>query len=70
LEEIFGELSSNKLRHILKELNISTEFKYYGINNEELKKLKFSLQNNQRNSNSLVKLERISINGKTITEKV
>jgi phosphonate metabolism-associated iron-containing alcohol dehydrogenase len=61
-EEIFGELSSAKLRYIFKELNISTEFKDYEINEEELKKLKSSLQNNQRNGNSLVKLERISIN--------
>jgi phosphonate metabolism-associated iron-containing alcohol dehydrogenase len=56
LEEIFGELSSSKLRYIFKALNISTEFKDYEINDEELKKVKSSLLNNQRNGNSLVKL--------------
>ena len=54
LKEIFGELDSNKLRDIFKELNISTEFKDYGISDDELKKLKLSLQNNQRANNSLV----------------
>jgi len=54
LKEIFGELSSNKLRDILKKLNISTEFKDYGISNDELKELKLSLQNNQRSGNSLI----------------
>jgi len=56
LIEIFGELSSNKLRSIFKELNISTEFKDYGVNNEELNTLKLSLQNNQRAGNSLVSI--------------
>jgi len=54
--EIFGELSSNKLRDILKELNISTEFKDYGLSDNELEELKLSLQNNQRANNSLVNL--------------
>jgi phosphonate metabolism-associated iron-containing alcohol dehydrogenase len=56
LKEIFGELNSNKLRSILKELNVSTEFGDYGVSDEELSKLKNSLQNNQRAGNSLVKL--------------
>jgi len=56
LIEIFGELSSNKLRDILKQLNISTNFIDYGINGEELKKLKTSFQNNQRTNNSLVRI--------------
>jgi len=56
LIDIFGELSSNKLREILKELCISTEFKDYSIDDEELINLKLSLQNNQRAGNSLVKL--------------
>jgi len=30
LMEIFGELSSNKLRALLKDLNVSTEFESYG----------------------------------------
>lgn len=56
LIEIFGELSSQKLRTILKELNIPTEFSDYGISDNELEKLKLSLQNNQRANNSLVEL--------------
>jgi len=56
LIEIFGELSSNKLRCILKELNISTEFKDYGVTDDELNELKSSLQNNQRAGNSLVSI--------------
>ncbi len=52
--EIFGELSSKKLRTVLEKLNVSTEFKDYGLNDEELESLKLSLQNNQRAGNSLV----------------
>jgi len=44
LTEIFGELSSNKLKDILKELNISTEFSSYTIDKEELIKLQISLK--------------------------
>ena len=54
--EIFGELSSNKLRIILRELNISTKFEDYGISDEEFSKLRLSLQNNQRAGNSLVSI--------------
>jgi len=57
LKEIFGELSSLKLRVILKELNVSTEFKDYGISDAELKNLKVSLHNNERANNSLNKIE-------------
>ena len=53
LKEIFGSLSSDKLRELLKALDISTEFKDYEINEDELKN---SLQNNQRANNSLVYL--------------
>lgn len=56
LQEIFGELSSNKLRSLLKKLNVSTEFEDYGISDNELKELKTSLQNSQRADNSLVKI--------------
>ena len=56
LKEIFGKLSSNKLRTILKELNISTDFEDYGVNDKEFNELKLSLQNNQRAGNSLVSL--------------
>ena len=54
LMEIFGELSSNKLRILLKELNVSTEFESYGIDKQELILLKKSLRNNKRAMNSLV----------------
>ena len=56
LVEIFGELSSNKLRFFLKALSISTEFKDYGISDMELESLNLSLQNNQRANNSLIKI--------------
>jgi phosphonate metabolism-associated iron-containing alcohol dehydrogenase len=56
LIEIFGELSSTKLREILKELNIPTKFNDYGVSNEEFIELKLSLSNNQRTMNSLVKI--------------
>lgn len=56
IKEIFGELSSGKLRELLKELSISTEFKDYGISEDELNELKRSLSNNQRAWNSLVSL--------------
>ncbi len=54
--EIFGELSSNNLRGMLKELNVSTEFIDYGIDKKEFEELNSSLNNNQRAENSLVKL--------------
>jgi len=56
LIEIFGELSSNRLRSLLKELNISTEFESYDIDEKELSILKKSLQNNARAKNSLVSI--------------
>ena len=54
LIEIFGKLSSNRLRNLLKELNISTEFESYDIDEKELDILKNSLQSNIRAMNSLV----------------
>ena len=56
LIEIFGEFSSEKLRDILTELNISVKFNDYGISDNEFNKLKLSLQNNQRAGNSLVSI--------------
>lgn len=56
LKDIFGELSSNYLKDMLKRLNVSTEFIDYGINKKEFEELKSSLNNNQRAGNSLVKL--------------
>ncbi len=54
--EIFGTLSSEPLRQILKTLDISTEFSDYGISKIEREELKKSLQNNQRAGNSLVEM--------------
>lgn len=54
IEDIFGELSSTKLRNLLYELDISTEFEYYGINKEEIEELFSSLDNSQRVGNSLI----------------
>ena len=56
IQEIFGELSSNKLREMLNILEISTEFKDYNIDDNEINELKLSLQNNQRANNSLIKI--------------
>jgi len=41
---------------LLKELNISTEFESYDIDEKELSILKKSLQNNARAKNSLVSI--------------
>lgn len=54
LREIFGELSSRKLRKLFDDLHISTKFHDYGIQDVELSSLKSSLVNNQRAENSLV----------------
>jgi len=56
LMEIFGELSSDKLRILLRELNVSTKFKDYGIGSQELTELKESLKNNKRAGNSLINI--------------
>jgi phosphonate metabolism-associated iron-containing alcohol dehydrogenase len=56
LKDIFGELSSQKLRNLLSELNISTQFEDYGMKDTELNELKVSLQDNQRAGNSLVQI--------------
>ena len=56
LIDIFGELSSNKLREMLNTLHISTYFSDYDISENELEELKDSLCNNQRSKNSLVEL--------------
>lgn len=56
LLEIFGELSSDKLRTMFKKLNVSTSFSDYGISHEELAEIKASLGSTQRAGNSLVTL--------------
>ena len=61
LQEIFGELSSNKLRYFLKELGVSTDFKDYGIGDKEFRELKASMKNNKRAGNSLMAVSRLSI---------
>ena len=54
LQEIFGELRSDKLRIFFNELGISTEFESYGVDDAELYLLKQSIRGSQRASNSLV----------------
>ncbi len=54
LIDIFGELSSKKIRQLFRSLNISTKFVDYNINDEEIIKIRKSLINSQRASNSLV----------------
>lgn len=56
LLEIFGELSSKKIKKLFEELGISTEFESYGINEEKIEYFKDSLLNTQRATNSLVDL--------------
>jgi hypothetical protein len=50
-------VSSNRLRKFLKALGVSPAFEDYGINNNDLKKLKVSLENSQRVDNSFVKIK-------------
>lgn len=56
LYEIFGELSSTKIRLFFRDLGISTDFQSYGIYQKELDELKSSIENNERAFNSLVSL--------------
>jgi phosphonate metabolism-associated iron-containing alcohol dehydrogenase len=53
LIEIFGEASSKKIREILKELNVSTEFEDYNILDKDLENIKSFIQSSQRAKNSL-----------------
>ena len=62
LLEIFGELSSEKLRIFFNQINVSTKFSNYGFDFGEFKMLEKSLVGNQRVQNSLV-------NNKVIFEK-
>jgi phosphonate metabolism-associated iron-containing alcohol dehydrogenase len=54
LIEIFGDLSSNKLRSILADLGVKTSFSDYGIGDMELEKIKHKIEKNIRSKNSLV----------------
>lgn len=54
--DIFGELSSERLREVMQQLSISTNFYDYGISDKELDELQESLYRNERANNSLVKL--------------
>ena len=54
LIEIFGDLSSNKLRSILADLGVKTSFSDYGIGSTELEKIKHKIEKNIRSKNSLV----------------
>ena len=54
--EIFGELSSQKLRDIYADLDVSTEPKDYQIDDEEWKEILDISRSNERSANSLVAL--------------
>lgn len=54
LIEIFGELSSKKMRELLNVLEISMEFIDYKIDKKEFESLTSTLSNNQRAENSLI----------------
>lgn len=56
LREIFGDLSSKKIRNLFDKLEISTDFMAYDISSEDFEELKLSLGNNQRANNSLVNI--------------
>jgi len=56
LREIFGELSSRKLRDLLGHLGVSVKFSDYGIDDKELEVLLALLGDNERAGNSLVSL--------------
>lgn len=51
--QIFGELSSKKLRVFFSDLGVSTQFEDYGMEQEDMDSLIESLKNSQRASNSL-----------------
>ena len=53
LIEIFGSLSSGKLRIILADLGVKTSFSDYGIGSIELEKIKHEIEQNVRSRNSL-----------------
>lgn len=54
LIRIFGELSSDKLRVIMRELDVSTNFSDYGIEPNELDEIVSKIITNSRADNSLV----------------
>lgn len=57
LIDIFGDASSTKLREMLAELNIATDFASYGLTEDEVKELYSSLGSTQRAGNSLIIIE-------------
>jgi len=59
LIEIFDRLESAKLRRLYADLGISTEFKSYGVNDQNLIGLIESLKGNKRVDNSLINLEEL-----------
>jgi phosphonate metabolism-associated iron-containing alcohol dehydrogenase len=56
LFEIFGELSSKKMKELLDQLGIKMTFSDYNLSKQEIEELKSSLVNNQRKNNSLIEL--------------
>ncbi len=59
LVKIFGNLSSEKLRLIYQQLNISTHMSNYQVTDEELKTLKKSVYETQRIKNSVVNMDKL-----------
>jgi len=54
LLDIFGSLSSDKIRQFMNQLNIPINFSDYGINDNELMQIKASLEGTSRMANSLL----------------
>lgn len=54
LLDIFGSLSSDKIRQLMNQLNIPINFSDYGINDNELMQIKASLEGTSRMANSLL----------------
>lgn len=54
LIQIFGELSSRKLRAFFKKLQISTKYSHYQLSTNDIRIIQSTVANNQRAQNSLV----------------
>lgn len=57
LKDILSELSSEKLRKLYNDLRVATDFKSYGLNNENMLDLKKSLSGGLRINNSIIDID-------------
>jgi alcohol dehydrogenase class IV len=57
--EIFGELSSDKLKKMLLSLHVKTKITDYGVNEKELNNIKQGINNSPRSANSLISVDDI-----------